>query len=329
MINIIEELGRKESSVSYKKKTCNLLPYLREDVLSLQEVKQAAGWQLLKFNLPDKWKLSQGEGVKIAVIDTGCDLNHQDLKNNLLEGKNFVELKKDPEDKNSHGTHITGIICAENNEIGVVGVAPKSKVIPIKALDDEGNGTPENIEKAIRWAADQGANIITMSLGSPNKIDSIRKAIIYALSKKCVTFCAAGNAGKTHEIFYPANYPETIGIGAIDENFERASFSSTGTDLDFLAPGVKIFSTVPSNWYAYMSGTSMSNPFAVGCAALILSYIKNNNLDIKLESGDDYRDILKKHTISLKNPEFSKNKFFEGFGIIDPSHFEAWLNLNS
>lgn len=307
----------------------SLFPYMREDVLSLQEAKQAAGWQLLKFNLPDKWKISQGEGVKIAVIDTGCDLSHSDLKNNLLQGRNFVEPKKDPIDGNSHGSHITGVICAENNDIGIVGVAPKSKVIPIKALDDEGNGSPENIEKAIRWAADQGADIITMSLGCPNKIDSIRKAIVYALNKKSITFCAAGNAGKTHEIFYPANYPETIGIGAIDENFERASFSSTGEDLDFLAPGVKIFSTVPKNWYAYMSGTSMSNPFAVGCAALLLSCVRNNNLNIKLDNDEDYRKVLKKHAISLKNPEFSKNKFFEGFGIIDPSHFESWLDLYS
>lgn len=193
-------------------------------------------------------------------------------------------------------------------------------------MDKNGQGNPEQIERAIVWAADQGADIITMSLGSPNKVDSIHKAILYALSKKCVTFCAAGNAGKTHQIFYPANYPETIGIGAVDENFERAAFSCTGDDLDFLAPGVKIFSTVPDNWYAYMSGTSMSNPFAVGCAALLLSFIKNNDSKIKLENDNDYRDILKKNAIPLKNPDFSKNKFFEGFGIIDPGHFENWLN---
>lgn len=310
-----------------RKKTCNLLPYIREDVYSLQEVKQAAGWQLLKFNLPDKWRLSQGEGVKIAVIDTGCDLDHPDLKNNILQGKNFVERKKDPIDGNSHGTHVTGIICAENNEVGIIGVAPKSKIIPIKALNNQGNGNPKDVEEAIYWAADQGADLITMSLGAPNKMEPIRKAILYARSKKCVTFCAAGNAGKTHEIFYPANYPETIGIGAVDEKFERASFSCTGSDLDFLAPGVKIFSTVPDNWYAYMSGTSMSNPFAVGCAALLLSYVRNNKLDIKLENDEDYRNLLKMHTISLKDPQFSKNKFFEGFGIIDPSHFENWLKM--
>jgi subtilisin family serine protease len=312
--------------MSRKKKICSLLPYTREDVYSLQEAQQAAGWQITRFNLPEKWKLSQGEGVKIAVIDTGVDLDHPDLKNNLLQGKNFVERNKDPIDINCHGSHIAGIICAENNDIGIIGVAPKSKVIPIKALDDRGNGNPKDIEDAVIWAADQGADIITMSLGSPNKIDSIHKAILYALSKKCVTFCAAGNAGKTHEIFYPANYPETIGIGAVDENFERASFSCTGSDLDFLAPGVKIFSTVPKNWYAYMSGTSMSNPFAVGCAALLLSYVRNNTINVKLENDSDYRNFLKKYTISLKNPEFSKNKFFEGFGIIDPSHFEKWLD---
>lgn len=320
----MEDYGERNLTMS-QKKICNLLPYSREDIFSLQEAKQAAGWQLSKFNLQDKWKISQGEGVKIAVIDTGCDLSHQDLKNNLLQGKNFINKNKDPIDDNGHGTHVCGIICAENNDVGIIGIAPKSKIMPIKSLDKNGQGSPEQLEKAIVWAADQGADIITMSLGSPNKIESVHKAILYALSKKCVTFCAAGNAGKTREIYYPANYPETIGIGAIDENFERAPFSCTGDDLDFLAPGVKIFSTVPDNWYAYMSGTSMSNPFAVGCAALFLSYVRNNDLNIKLENDKDYREILKKNTISLTNPEFAKNKFFEGFGIINPSNFENWL----
>ena len=303
---------------------CKLLPYTREDVYSIQEVKQAAGWEITAFNLEDKWKLSQGETVKVAVIDTGCDLNHEDLKNNLLQGKNFIQKNKDPIDYNSHGTHVAGTICAENNSVGMIGVAPKAKVIPIKALDDDGSGNTENVANAIVWAADNGADFITMSLGSPNDMPIIRKAVQYALSKKCITFCAAGNAGPTREIFFPANYPETIGIGSIDQNFERAGFSCTGDDLDFLAPGVKIFSTVPSNWYAYMSGTSMSTPFVVGCAALLLSYARINNLNIKLENDEDYRKAFKKKTISLKNREFSGKKFFEGFGIIDPRQFEEW-----
>jgi len=307
---------------------CNLLPYTREDVYSIQEVRQAAGWEITTFNLPDKWKLSQGEGVKIAVVDTGCDLNHEDLKNNLLQGRNFVNKNKDPMDYNSHGTHVAGTICAENNNVGVIGVAPKSKVIPIKALDDNGSGNMDNIAEAIRWAADQGSDFITMSLGSPGHVPSIRNAIQYALSKKCITFCAAGNAGSTREIYYPANYPETIGIGSIDQNFERASFSCTGEDLDFLAPGVKIFSTVPTNWYAYMSGTSMSTPFAVGCAALLLSYVRNNSTGLVLDNDNDYRKAFRKKTMSLKNKDFAGKKFFEGFGIIDPNQFEEWVKNN-
>jgi subtilisin family serine protease len=307
---------------------CNLLPYTREDVYSIQEVRQAAGWEITTFNLPDKWKLSQGEGVKIAVIDTGCDLNHEDLKNNLLQGRNFVNKNKDPMDYNSHGTHVAGTICAENNNVGVIGVAPKSKVIPIKALDDNGSGNMDNIAEAIRWAADQGSDFITMSLGSPGHVPSIRSSIQYALSKKCITFCAAGNAGSTREIYYPANYPETIGIGSIDQNFERASFSCTGEDLDFLAPGVKIFSTVPTNWYAYMSGTSMSTPFAVGCAALLLSYVRNNSTGLVLDNDNDYRKAFRKKTMSLKNKDFAGKKFFEGFGIIDPNQFEEWVKNN-
>jgi subtilisin family serine protease len=306
------------------KMKCNLLPYTREDVYSIQEVRQAAGWEITSFNLSDKWRLSQGEGVKIAVIDTGCDLNHEDLKNNLLQGKNFVNKNKEPMDGNSHGTHVAGTICAENNSVGMIGVAPKSKVIPVKALDDDGSGNMSNIAEAIRWSADQGTDFITMSLGAPHDIPDIRKAIQYALSKKCITFCAAGNAGSTREIYYPANYPETIGIGSIDQNFERAGFSCTGDDLDFLAPGVKIFSTVPTNWYAYMSGTSMSTPFAVGCAALLLSYVRNNITGLSLNNDEDYRKAFRKKTISLKNKDFSGKKFFEGFGIIDPNQFEEW-----
>lgn len=311
---------------SFMKTNCSLFPYLREDVYSIQEVKQAAGWEITSFNLPDVWRLSQGEGVKIAVIDTGVDLNHSDLKNNLLQGKNFVEKNKDPQDFNGHGTHVSGTICAENNCCGVVGVAPKSKVIPIKALNDSGNGNSTNVSAAIVWAADQGADFITLSLGSPSPMPDVERSILYAADKNCVTFCAAGNAGRTHQIFYPANYSTTIGVGSIDENFERGSFSCTGEDLDFLAPGVKIFSTVPTNWYAYMSGTSMSNPFVVGCAALLLSYVRSQNKSLQLKKSEDYRNIFKKYTFSVKNPEFGGKKFFEGFGIIDPRQFENWIN---
>jgi len=302
-------------------KTLNLLPYKREDVISIQDAKQKYGWEITAFDLPKTWKWTQGEGVTVAVLDTGVDLDHEDLAENLLPGKNFVNKKEPPTDSQGHGSHIIGSICASNNDLGIVGVAPKSKVIPVKVLDNNGSGKLKDVADGILWAVDQKVDFITMSLGSPYAVPEVHKAIQYAASKGIVVWCAAGNAGKTHNIFYPAAYPETIGIGAIDENFDRASFSCTGPDLDFLAPGVKILSTVPKNWYAVLSGTSMANPFAVGIGCLLLSYKRKKNLNLSLNSSKDYIDFLKEYTISIKD----KNKLFEGFGIIDPRKMEEWI----
>jgi major intracellular serine protease len=302
-------------------KTMKLLPYNREDVLSIQDVKQKLGWEITTFNLPKTWESTQGEGVTVAVLDTGVDLDHEDLVENLLPGKNFVNKKEPPIDTGGHGTHVTGIICAANNDLGVVGVAPKAKVIPVKVLDKSGSGKAKDVADGILWAVDQKVDFITMSLGSPKSIPEVHKTIQYACSKGVVIWCAAGNAGRTHNIFYPAAYPETIGIGAIDENFDRANFSCTGPDLDFLAPGVKILSTVPQNWYAVLSGTSMANPFAVGIGCLLLSYKRKKNLNILLNNAQDYINFLKNYTTSIK----SKDKLLEGFGIIDPRKMEEWI----
>lgn len=304
---------------------CKLLPFERTEVLSIQEDKQKIGWGLSTFNIPDIWAKSQGEGVTIAVIDTGCDLNHPDLVGNLLDGFNILNKNEPPEDDNGHGSHVTGIICAINNEIGMVGVAPKAKVVPIKVLDKNGNGNLIDVAEGIHYAISRNVDFITLSLGSPAPVQEVRKAIQAAEKNGIVTFCAAGNAGKTHQIFYPANYPETIGIGSVSGNMERSEFSCTGNDLDFLTPGHQIFSTVPESWYAILSGTSMSNPFAVGIAALLLSHNRNEGNKIKLNCSDDYRKLLSKHTISVKDLKFAKNKFFEGYGIINPKDLVTWL----
>ena len=298
-----------------KKNKCKLPKYFVEEVMALEEVNQRVGWSITAFDLPDTWKITQGEGVKIAVLDTGCDLDHPDLVENLLPGINFINIGQRPEDDNQHGTHITGIIVAENNDIGMVGVAPKAKVIPIKVLDSNGSGDFGTVAKGIRWAVDNGADIISTSLGSPRPLLAIRKAVLYAESKGIPVFCAAGNAGNTREIFYPANYKETIAVGSIDENFDRSKFSCTGENLDFMAAGGKIFSTVPDNWYAFLSGTSMACPFAVGVAALCLAEKRKNGKNIV--GAEAYRELFRQHVIALKNLDFSNKKFYQGFGIID------------
>jgi len=308
-----------------KKNKINLLPFVREDILSIQDVEQKAGWEITAFNLPEAWKHTEGEGVVVAVLDTGADLDHDDLVLNLLPGKNFVDESLPPEDDNGHGSHCTGTICALNNDIGIVGVAPKAKVIPVKVLDSKGSGDLDAVAKGVIWSAEQGVDFITMSLGSPSPVPIVEDAIKYANSKGCVVFCAAGNAGKTRQIFYPAAYPNVIGIGAIDQTFNRAAFSCTGPDLDFLAPGVKILSTVPDNWYAVLSGTSMANPFAVGVACLLLSHKRKKNLNISLENAQDYMEAFKKYTTPISDPNFAGQRFFEGFGIIDTRKMNEWI----
>ena len=305
---------------------CSLFPFEIEEIVSLQSAKQRAGWGITAFNLPNAWKISQGEGVTVAVLDSGCDLNHPDLVKNLVPGMNMIDPRKKPADDNQHGTHVAGIIAAVNNDIGMVGVAPKAKIMPVKVLDKNGNGSLSNVAKGIRWAVDHGADIITMSLGSPRPLQTVRKAIQYAAKNRVPCFVAAGNAGNTKEVFYPAAYPETIAIGSIDENFDRSKFSNTGKNLDFMAPGGKIFSTIPNDWYAILSGTSMACPFAVGVAALVLSYKKSGeNGRIQLENIEDFRTLLKKGTIPINNKGYAGKKFFEGFGVIDPRKFIKWI----
>jgi subtilisin family serine protease len=292
----------------------SLLPYEIEPVYGLSpQDAQFYGWEIEKFNIKKHWQFSQGEGIVVAVIDTGCDIYHDDLKNNLVEGINLVEKNKDPIDKCGHGTHVAGTIAAENNGLGMVGVAPKAKIMPIKALDDSGRGNNQDIIQGIYWSVDRGVDFITMSLGSPVPSKKLEEAIEYARQKNVVVFCAAGNSGEESEILYPAKYDYPISIGAIDQNFNRTNFTCSGEELDFLAPGHDILSCYPGNAYAKMSGTSMSNPFAVGCAALTKSYFKNRVL-----TKNDYIEIYKDKTLPLKNSKYKGIRKYEGYGIIQP-----------
>lgn len=304
---------------------CSLLPFIREDISGLPDSSsQYKGWEIEKFNIDQKWNYSQGEGIRVAVIDTGCDLYHEDLKNNLIEGRNFVDPGTDPIDKNGHGTHVSSTIAAENNRKGMVGVAPKTKIMPVKALNDGGYGDINVIIDAIIWAADQSVDFITMSLGSSQGTDRLHKAIKYATFSRGVTvFCAAGNAGSDSEIMYPAKYNEVVSIGAIDSKLNRTDFTCSGEELDFLAPGHEILGAVPGNGYAIMSGTSMSNPYAVGCASLLLSWMKNNNIYVLPKNANDYISIFKETAIQLKDPKYKGQKKYEGYGIIVPE----WKNI--
>ena len=299
----------------FRKNKIGLLPHESKNIYGITpQSSQFFGWELLKFDIPECWSKTQGENVTVAVLDTGCDLNHVDLKDNLLNGKNFINPSKPPQDVNGHGSHVAGTIAAVNNKYGISGVAPKTKIVPVKVLSDNGSGSMKPICDGIVWSADQGVDFITMSLGCSYGDKKLKKAIDYAESKGTVCFCAAGNSGPSVDIMYPARYNNVIAIGAIDQFFRRTSFSCAGESMDFLAPGEDIISCIPDNRYASMSGTSMSNPFATGCAALLLSWNRKHKRYI-LKTAQDYINVFAKFSKKLTNSNHQERKY-QGNGIL-------------
>ncbi|OCA84214.1 peptidase S8 [Bacillus sp. FJAT-27225] len=229
-------------------------------------------WNLPVIGAEKGWSISRGsEDVTIALIDTGVDLDHPDLKNRLVRGYNVLSDNNDPDDDNGHGTHVAGIIASEtNNGEGVAGITWYNKIMPIKAMGKEGYGTTFDIAKGIYWAVDHGAQVINMSLGNYQPSRVLKEAIDYAYRKDVVLVAAAGN-DNSRQPTYPASYPQVLAVSAVDHEGVRAEFSNYGTYVDIAAPGVYIPSTYFLNRYAALSGTSMAAPHVAGLAGLIRS----------------------------------------------------------
>ncbi|MEM3618548.1 MAG: S8 family peptidase [Candidatus Bathyarchaeia archaeon] len=230
-------------------------------------------WGWLRIHCDQAYETGwHGSGVIVAVLDTGVDTEHPDLKDNLVEGYNFVDKNNDVTDSDGHGTMVAGIIAAvANNSKGIAGVAPEAKIMPLKVLTSEG-GNWVDLDLAILYAANHGAKIITMSLGGKYSLlgAATEAAIKYVYQQGCVLIAAAGNDNSS-EPFYPAAYDEVIAVSAIDQSDTKASFSNYGSHIDLCAPGVNIISTALNGTYAYGSGTSFAAPFVAGVAALLLS----------------------------------------------------------
>ncbi len=216
------------------------------------------------------WDVTQSaSNVKIAVIDTGVDYNHPDLSGKVIKGYDFVENDNDPMDEHDHGTHVSGIAAANtNNGIGMAGLAPKASILAVRVLDEGGSGTLDDVAQGIRYAADQGAQVINLSLGGLLGTQTLREAVDYAWNKGSVVIAAAGNESSAKPS-YPAYYSNAIAVAATDQSDTIAYFSNYGTWVDIAAPGVSIYSTVVGGGYEKFSGTSMAAPVVAGVAGLL------------------------------------------------------------
>lgn len=216
----------------------------------------------------DGFKEIEAKDVVVAVIDTGLDVNHPAFAGRVVKPYNAMNGTTDVTDKNSHGTHCAGIIAGAwglNENAG--GVASQVKIMPIKAGD--GSFTTSAIAKGIRYAADNGAKVISMSLGGGGTMAEVQQAVRYAQSKGCVVVAATGNDGK-YSVSFPARYDEILAIGSSKDG-RRSSFSNGGDRIDLSAPGEKIVAAVPGGGFGAKSGTSMATPYAAGAVALVMA----------------------------------------------------------
>ncbi len=253
-------------------------------------------WGLRAASVDKAWDQVRGSPqVTVAAIDTGVDPNHPDLDGALVPGPTFLSAPSagcgsGPNDDNSHGTHVAGIIGANgNNATGIAGVAFGVKVMPIKALDCTGSGVLSDIAQAIVYAADHGARIVNISLGATEDSPTLRSAVQYATARNVLVVAAAGNCGAggracaaVNAPSYPGAYPEVLAVAATRPDDTIAPFSTQGAYVGIAAPGDRIVSTTPTyptyfsarggtQSYGVFTGTSQASPFVAGVAALALS----------------------------------------------------------
>lgn len=261
-------------------------------------VAEVVTWNMEQIDADHVWPYDTGDGVSVAIVDTGIDLKHSDL--DVVGGVSEVGYTSSYTDDNGHGTHVAGIVAALDNEIGVVGVGPGIDLYAVKVLNRKGSGYTSDIIAGLDWCADNDMDVVNMSLGSSYYSQSFQDACTALYAGGTVIVAAAGNTG-TLQAFYPAAYTHVIGVGATDSSNNLAYFSTCGSHVDLVAPGVSIYSTYKGGTYKTLSGTSMASPHVAGVAALVIradtdgwtpdeieAHLEESAFDLGTSDRDDY-----------------------------------------
>jgi subtilisin len=255
-----------------------------------------------------------GDGIKVAVIDTGLDPDHEDLAGNIQGSVDFTGSRKGAKDEHGDGTHVGGTIAAIDNDRGVIGVAPKAYLYAVRVLDRRGWGSWSDVASGITWAADSvdGIQIANMSLGGGHSA-TVEIACAHAEKSGVLLIAAAGNSGDgnpaTPEYSYPAAYSTVVSVAATNSNDGLASFSNSGPHVEVAGPGVSVKSTYKNNGYATLNGTSMASPHAAGVAALIWEELAKASVP----DNDDVRTELRNRA---GNGEADRLDDGYGWGIV-------------
>jgi subtilisin family serine protease len=289
------------------------LPPYRVTAHPLAAQSEGVDWGVSSYGVPALWKKSQGEGVVVAVVDSGV-APHYALKDVVVDYRNFTS-DSDIYDTLGHGTHCAGVIGAATGN--AKGIAPKCKIHSLKVLGHSGMGSNDSVAEAVRYATEIGVDIISMSLGSSRPDDHLHTAIKEAYEQGIVVVCAAGNDGGA--VNYPAAFRETIGVGAVDKSGQACEFSSRGKEIVVAAPGSDITSTWLQNGYATISGTSMAAPFVAGVLALYISSAKQEGEKV------DHKHVIDALSKTCKDAGADGHDDVYGWGLVDPHklmHYE-------
>ncbi|MGA8943329.1 MAG: S8 family peptidase [Thermoactinomyces sp.] len=235
-------------------------------------------WGPQKVQAPQAWDISRSSSdTIIAIVDTGVQANHPDLSGKVIQGYDFVDDDGVAQDGNGHGTHCAGIAAAvTNNGTGIAGMAPNARIMAVRVLNNQGSGTMADVADGILYAARNGADVISLSLGGSYGSSALQNAVQQAWNSGAVVVAAAGNSGLSLPS-YPAYYSQAIAVASTTSNDTISYFSNYGSWVDVAAPGSDIYSTYINSSYQTLSGTSMATPHVAGLAALIASQGKNNS----------------------------------------------------
>ena len=262
----------------------------------------------------------KGAGVKIAILDTGIDPGHPDLANNFRGGARFINSDLDQNNQaifddswNSHGTHVAGIIAAELNGTGVVGVAPEASLYAVKVLDSFGAGYLSDTISGIEWAVENKMDLISMSLGLSTDSQALAIACANAYEAGVLLIAAAGN-NYGGEVVYPARYNSVIAVGALDQDDTLNAMSAIGQDIELVAPGAGIYSTTANGSYYFMTGTSQAAPHVAGVAALTISNGVNDLNNDGIADHQDVRLTLHRTAYDLGVPG---HDIYNGYGLVN------------
>jgi subtilisin len=272
-------------------------------------------WSLKFLGIPPLWQQSRGQGVRVAVLDTGCDLQHPDLRGAIVDSRDFTRSPWGVADRQGHGTWCCGMIAARaGNNMGVGGIAPECELLVGKVLRDNGTGDDREIEAGLTWALDNEADIVSMSFGGTFASRRMRGLLAQMMKAGILLIAAAGNDGPGSPPNYPGAWPETISVAAVGRDGRVTDFSSRGPTVDIAAPGEDMLSTIPGG-YALNSGTSMACPVVAGVAALCLAKHRQRGGNTPVETVDDFRAHLQATAIDQGQPGRDEEY---GFGLISP-----------